>query len=181
MTSLYTMHRDGFLSGADYIVARTFVNRFREPDVTIAPDGEAYLHRWHLVERNEHGNAYFHLQVLSDPERPLHDHPWDNQTVILAGGYNEVYDRFPEQRCGSCARVSEPAVRELRKGDVVARKAEEAHRLILPADIPYTMTLFTTGPHRRSWGFWTRDGWVDQKELVVELPDGRSIFKGDMT
>lgn len=179
MPSLYELHRDGFLLGEDFENACCFVDRYEPPDVTIAPDGEPYLYRWHVSPRNPHGNVYFHLQVLSDPERPLHDHPWDNQTVILAGGYDEVYDRWPGMRWPG--GTPHPEMRKLRKGDVIARKAEEAHRLILPADIPYTMTLFSTGPHRRAWGFWTADGWVDQKELVVELPDGRSVFKGDMT
>jgi hypothetical protein len=41
----------------------------------IAPDGQPYLYRWHVIERNPEANTYFHIQVDDDPERPLHDHP----------------------------------------------------------------------------------------------------------
>src|SRR5690554_5853755 len=35
----------------------------REPDLTIAPDGNPYLHRWYIVPRNTTGNLYLHMQV----------------------------------------------------------------------------------------------------------------------
>ena len=134
----------------------------------VAPDGEPYLYRWYVIPNNDRGNVMLHIQVKSDPERPLHDHPWDNQSVILSGGYDEIYDPMPwlPQKI--------PYSREMRQGNVVTRKAEEAHRLILPPDIPYTMTLFTTGPKRRAWGFWYPDGWHDAKRHVADR-DGKSV------
>lgn len=147
--------------------------RLFKPDLTIAPDGTAYLYRWYVTPRSKAGNVYFHIQVQSDPERPLHDHPWDNQSVILAGGYLEQIQLPPwGQRRYERRRV----------GDVIHRGAKEAHRLILPDNIPYTMTLFTTGPSVRDWGFWIpthrgRPDWVSHKECIVEMADGRLIFK----
>ncbi len=49
--------------------------------------------------------------------------------------------------------------RELRAGNVVHRLAGEAHRLLLPPEFPYTMTLFSTGPNVRKWGFWYGSEW----------------------
>ena len=138
----------------------------RQPDLIIAPDGEPYLYRWHVIPRNDFGNVYFHIQVADDPERPLHDHPWDNTSVILAGGYDEQLRAAPGHD-----------IRKVREGDVIHRKAEEPHRLLLASPLGYTMTLFSTGPKRRRWGFWFPDGWRDQAEVIENLPDGRSIFK----
>lgn len=143
------------------------------PDLEIAPDGTPYLYRWHVIPRNREANVYLHVQVASDPERPLHDHPWDNQSVILAGGYIEIVQKTP------------PLGRETRTtrylGDTVHREAEEAHRLILPFSVPYTMTLFTTGPTRRTWGFWIANHrgyptWYPHTDCIRETEDGRSLF-----
>jgi hypothetical protein len=91
---------------------------YRPPDLIIAPAGVGeYLFRWYVVPRNHEGNVYFHVQTASDPERPLHDHPWDNTSVILAGGYMEIIDTEPE--------IDHPTrytVRR-RKGDVIHRPA----------------------------------------------------------
>lgn len=145
----------------------------RPPDLTIAPDGEPYIYRWHVIPRNCEANVYLHLQVASDPERPLHDHPWDNMSVILAGGYEELLTEHPGKLPGR--RFSR------RPGDTIFRKAAEAHRIFLPSANPYSLSLFTTGPKVREWGFWTEDrGWVAHHELIENLPDGRSVFKGAM-
>lgn len=161
-----------FLSEEDFALARDIVGSFERlmhPDVTIAPDGSAYIYRWHVIPRNRSGNVYFHIQVQSDPERPLHDHPWDNTSVILSGGYVEVIQPEPP--------YSITLELERRKGDVVTRGAEAAHRLILPDGVPYTMTLFTTGPVRREWGFWlSKDRWLPHDRCIVQTPDGRSLF-----
>jgi hypothetical protein len=153
-------------------IAANIIGWGREPDLVIAPDGEPYLYRWHVIRRNNRANVYFHIQVADDPERPLHDHPWDNTSVILAGGYDELYAASDWRRRGQ-----PPLTRKVREGDVIHRKAEEAHRLLLASPLGYTMTLFSTGPKRRPWGFWFPHGWRDQREVIENLPDGRSIFK----
>jgi len=164
------------LEPADYHRAAGIVGgtqRLHKPDLVIAPDGNPYLYRWEIIQRNKQANLYFHIQTASDPERPLHDHPWDNQSVILAGGYEEILQENPPWSGQK---------RVLRgKGDVVQRKAFEAHRLILPEIYPYTMTLFSTGPHVREWGYWIpthrgRPDWVNNKECNVEV-DGVAYFK----
>lgn len=162
------LHR--ILRAEDWEIASRFVPLTREPDVVIAPSGgRDYLYRWHVVPRNAHANVYFHVQVASDPERPLHDHPWDNQSVILAGGYDELISRDPA--AGSIAVIERRSV-----GQTIWRKAEEAHRLILPATTPYTMTLFTGGPNRRDWGFWFGKEWRSHEECLRHDRNGKSTF-----
>lgn len=171
--TLHTLWRQGFLLQEDYALASRYIFDHREPDVVIAPDGSPYLYRWHVAPRNDTANVYLHLQVADDPERPLHDHPWDNTSVILAGGYVERLQRNPAKDSRLLTLRREP-------GDVIHRKAEEAHRLFLPVGRTYTLTLFATGPHRRAWGFWLQDPtrWVDAQECIETLADGRSVWNG---
>lgn len=138
------------------------------PDVVIAPEGSPYLYRWYLFPNatDTMPTVMFHLQVASDPERPLHDHPWDNTSVILYGGYDEIVQEFPPEGV---------TVSYMRKrGDVIQRKAIEAHRLILPPRHSFAMTLFSTGPKIRDWGFWYPDGWHHNQRHVADR-DGQSV------
>lgn len=139
------------------------------PDLTIAPDGRPYLFRWHLFHNNAMWNTFFHMQVASDPDRPLHDHPWDSMTVMLAGWYIELY------RVLNLDTIYQEGRREIRTGDTVFRPASQAHRLILPEGVPYTMTIFSTGPKYREWGFRTKNGWEHNSKYVHDLADGTSI------
>lgn len=146
---------------------------YRPPDLIIAPDGYGeYLFRWYVTPQNKEANVYFHVQTASDPERPLHDHPWDNTSVILAGGYEEIIDKGPG------ARVPMMLHRVFRAaGDVVHRPATWAHRLILPPHIPYTMTLFSTGPKVRNWGFWLGRLYMPWTEVTIESEGGSTWNK----
>lgn len=141
--------------------------RVEHPDIVIGLErGEPYLTRWYIAPRNKHGNCYLHIQTRSDDDRALHDHPWQNMSVILAGGYDEVIgDAFG----------NELATVRRQEGDVVQRDTTWTHRLIMPEwnTLGYTMTLFTTGPKVRDWGFW-----VDRKfipwQRFTEANDGES-------
>lgn len=166
------------LTWEDHKLALSLVgDRILEPDLVIAPDGQAYLYRWHILRDKKAASVYFHIQVKSDPERPLHDHPWDNTSVILSGGYNELYEPAPDL-IPPYDPAEKPYVeclyRAPRKGSVVFRPAKTAHRLILPTSIPYTMSLFTTGPVIREWGFWYPDGFRPHWRHVQDR-DGVSV------
>lgn len=164
------------LTEADQQLAVRFLGSYRrlkDPDFVIAPDGAPYLYRWYLAPRNETANVYFHIQVADDPDRPLHDHFYDNQSVILAGGYIEHVRQFAA--IGHPERYITYTYRRT-PGQTVQRKAEEAHRLTLPPGVPYSMSLFTTGPRRRDWGFYYPDGWRSHAE-VIEDKDGVSVVK----
>ena len=103
-------------------------------------DGETYMRRWYP------GVGYrlrYHEILRSDPDRHLHDHPWDFTSTILEGSYLEVTP--------SGETVYQP-------GDMIKRKATDLHRLVV-VDGP-VWTAVRTGPVRRHWGFMTDDGWV---------------------
>lgn len=159
------------LGSDDEVLAAGIVGgyeRLQKPSVSIMPDGKPYLYRWHLLPRSKTGaNVYFHVQVDDDPRVELHDHPWDNCSVILSGGYTEVLNPFPEPR---------PPGKFVRsKGDVIFRRAHWSHRLLM-AGHPYTMTLFTAGPHIRDWGYWFPDGWHHNLRHNV-VTDGVATFR----
>lgn len=169
---------------ADYILAEKIIgNLHRPPDLVIAPSGHGeYLFRWYVIPRNKNANVYFHVQTQSDPERPLHDHPWDNTSVILAGGYDEIISKCPwvngDYEGNGFDRSLDYRLRRY-VGDVIYRQATWAHRLILPPDTPYTMTLFMTGPKVREWGFWEGGKFSPFKEVTVKS-EGKSSWKGSM-
>lgn len=167
------------------------------PDFVIAPDGKPYLYRWYLFgnphfhpEMKELPGMNLHIQVASDPERPLHDHPWDNVSHILSGGYEEIIDPSPANQTvrgrkrvfredvGGVWHRTETSVSEFRAvrkvGDVIHRAQQTAHRLILPEGVPYTITIFTYGPKVAEWGFWYPDGWHSNRDHVA-IRDGVSV------
>lgn len=144
----------------------------REPDLVIADDiGTPYLYRWHVIPRNQKCNIYAHVQVASDPARPLHDHPWDNTSHILAGGYFEQISMYPADG------TFKPHVFKYVPGQLIYRQAHYAHRLILPENVAYTMTLFTTGPKIQNWGFWI-DGKKVLSTEVCRMEGNASLWIG---
>ena len=160
------------LSKQDYELAVRLLVTARPADLVIAPEGAPYLYRWFLQPRNSiaGGNLYLHIQVASDPERPLHDHPWDNVSHILSGGYDEILAEVQAN-----GELGEAETISRYPGDIIARSARTAHRLLLPPETRYTMTMFMTGPKTREWGFWYPDGWVHNAEVVRMREDGASI------
>ena len=128
------------------------------PDFVI---GDNYLRRWWIVPRNPFANVYLHEILHSDDDRALHDHPWDNRTFVLEGGYIE---HTPE------------GVFERKAGDVIARKASDAHRLEIPEG-GRAVSIFMTGPVIREWGFHCPQGWRHWREFVDARHTGQ-IGKG---
>lgn len=119
----------------------------QRPDFII---GENYLRRWWVVPRNPLCNVYLHEINKSDDDRAFHDHPWDNRTLILHGGYIE------HTPAGSIVRKA---------GDVIDRTAESLHRLeVIPGQ--RAITLFMTGPAVREWGFACPQGWVHWRDFT---------------
>ena len=108
-----------------------------------------YLEKW-LVCKDGLGNArYVHRFLRSDQDDETHDHPWDNVTICVQGGYWNV---TPAGRFWIGA------------GDVVRRRATDFHRVELePGVVP--VTIFDHGPKVNEWGFLLEDGtkmpWAD--------------------
>ena len=113
-------------------------------------DGNPYVYRWHIIN-NPIVSVYFHIQVSDDGER-MHDHPGDNTSIILAGGYRE----YTCNRVGDRYVPVHPIDRE--PEEVIHRLAETPHRLTLLGK--YSMSLFVMGPKRRDWGFWMDDDFL---------------------
>lgn len=132
--------------------ASWLINFFYRPaDYVIQRDGSPYLLRWHVIPRNRYFNIYLHKLVRPDWDEALHDHPWVNLSIILAGAYREIEPR---------------GARVLRAGSARLRCAAQAHRLELLSNVP-CWSLFITGPKVREWGFLCRHGWVHYSDFVV--------------
>ena len=126
----------------------------RDPDFVI---GDDYLRRWWIIPRNEGCNIYLHEILHSDDDRALHDHPWDNTSMLIDGGYIE---HTPE------------GVFERTAGSIVTRKATDLHRLEVPEG-GRAVSLFMTGPKLREWGFQCPKGWRIWTEFVDARDSGK--------
>lgn len=160
------------MSAKDRAMVSQLIGGLRDPDLTISPDGNPYLYRWNVLPPRGPANVFLHMQVASDPRKELHDHPWDNSTVMLSGSYNEFLDPDPKR-----PRSRGPGGFVRSTGDVIFRRAEWSHRLILTT--PYALTLFSTGPKIRDWGYWFADGWHHNKRHN-SLVDGVATFQEEM-
>lgn len=127
----------------------------RAPDFVI---GDDYLRRWWITPRSEGVNVYLHDIRKSDDDRALHDHPWSNTSYLIFGSYIE--------------HTSEGSVLR-RAGDVVQRSADALHRLeVIPGE--RCISLFTTGPKVREWGFACEHGWVHWQDFTSAEDSSRT-------
>lgn len=141
------------------------IMRARRPDEEInrGPNDDLFFARWWLMRTDpdapdratlrhgaappalidaagsQIGNIYLHRFARSDREG-IHDHPWDNGTLVIRGRYTEM---TPE---GSGERLP---------GQIVVRSAEQRHAIV--GVQPGTVSLFVTLKKRREWGFWPDD------------------------
>lgn len=147
------------------------------PDFIIGGRDDPYLLRWWIVPRNKWFNVYLHKILRNDNDRALHDHPWNNCSVIISGQYREM-TLYPQPLASIVEMQKQWSVKEqittwhwpqctyLREvGSMVTRAAEHPHRLELVDGKP-CWTLFISGSRRREWGFHTKDGWVHWKDFT---------------
>lgn len=142
----------------------------REPDFTIWQDDVIYLRRWWVIPRNRLFNVYLHHFCHSDDDRAMHDHPWANCSLILAGAYFE--------HCQSGAVKLRKAWRPWAPWRMTFRRASSAHRVELIQGGRPTWTLFITGPVIREWGFHCTRGWMPWKQFVEQVPGGNKAGNG---
>jgi len=174
-----------------------------KPSVVIGPSDNPYLHRWHVIPRNRFFNIYLHRFFRSDDDRALHDHPWANCSILIAGDYTEWTREIDEEKT---AELKAKAIKENMYGYVVLsknvpherkqgfcyfRRASVAHRVELipmmhfkgsimemmgcPAGYAPVTTLFITGPKVRDWGFHCPKGWVPWEKFTDISEDGANI------
>ncbi len=133
----------------------------RWPDVVIGGHDNPYLLRWHVIPRNPLFNIYLHQFLRSDDDRALHDHPWINVSLLLAGCYTE--------HTIAAGGIHHRTVRQA--GDIVLRGPKTAHRIELHARS--CTTLFITGPRLRHWGFHCPErGWVHWRDFTDPRDSG---------
>ncbi len=132
--------------------------------MTRAPDfiiGDDYIRRWWVIPRNKMCNVYLHEILNSDDDRAMHDHPWANTSLLIAGSYIE------HTPGGTFTRNA---------GDVIERAADALHRLeVIPGQ--RVISLFMTGPTVREWGFACPKGWVHWRDFV-DARDAGQIGRG---
>jgi hypothetical protein len=101
------------LEGGVYNGRRLVINR----------EGKPYLKRL-VITRNRFFSIYLH-KTVNDDYPVLHDHPWNNLSIILRGGYYETTAVDPANpRAGTTTRWYGP-------GRIIARPANKGHRLSL--------------------------------------------------
>jgi hypothetical protein len=81
-----------------------------------------------------------HLLLPEGVVGSFHSHEYDNKSVILSGGYIEVWRPRAWDAAGQ-------RTREFRTGDTIFRKADEGHYLTLLPGLNYALTAFGMGPH----------------------------------
>lgn len=134
-----------------------------------------FLIRWFVIPKNKWLNIYLHQFVRDDEDRALHDHPWHNLSIIIAGQYIE-----------HTIKAGGIHMRQLfSAGDMKYRLARTAHRIelcrvmtgdidpqtqLINSDDPWfeigasgkrtSWSLFITGPVVHVWGFHCPEtGW----------------------
>lgn len=151
---------------------------------TIVARGQDYLRRWlltpwsadsHPFKHRRRPNIYLHHILASDDDRALHDHPWDNLSIVLWGGYTEHLFAYPPRE----GQPLPPVITKRRRpGSIVYRKAEQAHRLELNPRWKSELlnngrerpcwSLFITWRKRREWGFWCEArGLIGETEYPI--------------
>lgn len=112
-----------------------------------------YLKRFYIF-RCTLLSIFIHQFWSSDPDH-VHDHPWNNITWILKGGYWESSADGNTKWC--------------RRGWFRYRNAEVFHRLSIGEhSAGQAWTMFIHFKRRRDWGFLTPDGWLPAEEYGVK-------------
>lgn len=133
---------------------------------------DGYMERWWLQRPPGHGShsdtsekaktghgSRIHHILRSDQDGAFHDHPWPSKSVVLIGGYMEVMPLHQDQSPALDNNPKHCIHIWRRPGDVVMRKAEDRHRLVLPAG-ETAWSLFLMGSYEQGWGFYTPAGKV---------------------
>ncbi len=121
------------------------------------PDGGLYLRRFFITPRWFPIRVFVHQLFTPDPDRVMHDHPWDFWTFPLSKRSTTAYTETKiEPGCGCVFS---------RRWHF--RPAEYVHRITWLSRTP-TWTIMITKKTRREWGFWV-DGdrkWVDWRTYL---------------
>lgn len=141
------------------------------------PDGGLYLRRFFLSPRWFPIRVFLHCFYTPDPDRHLHDHPWDFWTLPLTSYEEEL----PENADGRRFRMVSRRRLHFRSADYVHRVTGFLRRPLrgvrrfegplLPVSSPVWTFVFAKKA-RREWGFWVDGRWVHWRDyLTGDKPD----------
>lgn len=108
-----------------------------------------YLIRW--VFSTPFGSIRLHHWLASDDDRYHHDHSWWFITLVLRGGYTDVFTTG-QVRCEAGCVAFRPAM----------------HRHTVRVDKGGCWTLLLTGPEKRFWGFWVKNKFKKSNKYFLE-------------
>lgn len=147
----------------DEIIGHNARWRSRRPDGE--PVNRPFLLRWYLWPKNRFCNAYLHQFIRNDEDRALHDHPWCNLSILLAGQYIEhtildggVHSRKVYQ-AGALKFRSPWSAHRVELTDQWLDGLADFRAPNLPEWVEYdtrkmpSWSLFVTGPKMHTWGF----------------------------
>jgi hypothetical protein len=116
----------------------------------IGQPGNPMLERWRLLQTPWFG-IYVHHIYREDRDPVPHDHPWTFWSLILRGGYDELYRSEPRIN-------SNDVPRSHAQWTVHHFPLQGAHRIVSVR--PKTVSLVLVGRKRRTWGFYNGWEWV---------------------
>jgi hypothetical protein len=140
-------------------------------------DGDLlYLERFYLGRIGRY-TFFLHKICASDPDRGIHDHPWNSVSFLLSGSYDEevlipviqsevdVMSKFYPRGFPSSFGLGRSLTFHRRVRWFNRIPATKFHRLVLIASNP-VWTLFVHGQRRKAWGFWRSQSY----EVFEEAP-----------
>lgn len=135
-----------------------------------ANSSRRYLQRLRILETPWFA-CFLHRFDHPDSVRHLHDHPWSFVSVMLRGGYDELFAADFDTALQHAGGHAAPT-RRWRAGSVHRIRRGEFHAISWLARRP-TWTLLLVGPRLCGWGFATSDGFVDHvtyEHAVLDSP-----------
>lgn len=125
------------------------------PMKTIQVNGEDYLERYYIGERNG-VQEWLHRFLRSDSERHLHSHPWDADSTILCGWYEEQV-RLDSGYVFTATRYP---------GDIVTITTDRVHRIVDAEPNTWTHMRVYAG-REPTWHFIDDEG---NKQIMQTSP-----------
>lgn len=120
-----------------------------------------YLRRWYLTPKmmDKWCSVRIHQIVLEDQDRHPHNHPWPFLSIVLKGGYMELWGQEGDYNPSIVRKVSRWSY----------HTHTDVHRITgfkNRGEKSGVWTLVFTGPLKHKWGFQTEEGLVpwDQYE-----------------
>jgi hypothetical protein len=123
------------------------VSGFMKCKIIKGDEGQPYLERYMVARWGKNGEKtlFLHRFLDSDPDRGIHDHPWNSRSFIVAGGYFEK--RLIKQN-----GVEKVIVRDIQPLSFNTIRKNDFHQIILKEKTP-AWTLFYHGERVKHWGF----------------------------